>query len=190
MAHNLCGSPQKCASAPPHSGLRRVSWWLSHQLSVTLSSGTPLCPYPIAYRRAYGLSFRWTVLKNLRSPLRGTSSQVSSCEHHTRCACRSASKPQFRLPCASCIHKAAGMVISQGSRHGDCGEADAPRGSPTMPAAVCVLRMGEPNSASPPPVLLPWEHARENMHGPLSGTGLRRYSRQYRRDIGGFLRTR
>jgi hypothetical protein len=31
--------------------------------SVMLSVGTPLGPYPTAYRRAYGLSFRWTVLK-------------------------------------------------------------------------------------------------------------------------------
>ena len=30
--------------------------------SVTLSVGIPLCPYPIAYRRDYGLSFKWTVL--------------------------------------------------------------------------------------------------------------------------------
>ena len=31
--------------------------------SVELSIGTLLCPYPIAYRRAYGLSFRWTAFK-------------------------------------------------------------------------------------------------------------------------------
>jgi hypothetical protein len=29
--------------------------------SVTLSERTPPCPYGIAYRRSYGLSFRWTV---------------------------------------------------------------------------------------------------------------------------------
>ena len=57
--------------ALPHSGLRIFFWWLSHRKSVTLSIGTPLCPYPIAYRRAYGLSFRWTVFKNLRSPMCG-----------------------------------------------------------------------------------------------------------------------
>jgi hypothetical protein len=34
---------------------------------VTLSVGTPLCPYGIAYRRAYGLSFRWTVPFSLGS---------------------------------------------------------------------------------------------------------------------------
>ena len=38
----------------PHSGLRRGFRWLSHRKSVTLSLGTPLCPYPITYRRAYG----------------------------------------------------------------------------------------------------------------------------------------
>jgi hypothetical protein len=56
----------------PHSGLRRGFRPEMGRKSVTLSSGTPPCPYPIAYRRAYGLSFRWTVLKNLRSPLRGS----------------------------------------------------------------------------------------------------------------------
>jgi hypothetical protein len=35
--------------------------------SVTLSVGTPLCPYGIAYGRAYGLSFRWTVPFSLGS---------------------------------------------------------------------------------------------------------------------------
>jgi hypothetical protein len=40
--------------------------------SVTLSVGTPLCPYGIAYhgiayRRSYGLSFRWTVPFSLGS---------------------------------------------------------------------------------------------------------------------------
>jgi hypothetical protein len=55
----------------PHSGLRPGFWPEMGLKSVTLSIGTPLCPYPIAYRRAYGLSFRWTVLKNLRSPLCG-----------------------------------------------------------------------------------------------------------------------
>ena len=41
------------------------SLWLRLQSrghkSVTLSVATPLCPYGIAYRRAYGLSSRWTV---------------------------------------------------------------------------------------------------------------------------------
>jgi hypothetical protein len=36
-------------------------WPEMGQTSVTLSLGNPLCPYPIAYRRAYGLSFRWTI---------------------------------------------------------------------------------------------------------------------------------
>jgi hypothetical protein len=35
--------------------------------SVTLSVATPLCPYGIAYRRASGLSFRWTVPLSLGS---------------------------------------------------------------------------------------------------------------------------
>jgi hypothetical protein len=55
----------------PHSGLRRGFRSIMDRKSVTLSIGTPLCPYPIAYRRDYGLSFRWTVLKYLRSPLCG-----------------------------------------------------------------------------------------------------------------------
>jgi hypothetical protein len=38
--------------------------------SVTLSEGTPLCPYGIAYRTAYGLSFRWTVPFSLGSGCR------------------------------------------------------------------------------------------------------------------------
>jgi hypothetical protein len=49
-------------------------WAMNARTSVTLSVGTPLCPYPIPYRRAYGLSFRWTVLENLRSPLCGPAS--------------------------------------------------------------------------------------------------------------------
>ena len=61
------------ASHPhPHSWLRRGFRWLSHRKSVTLSLGTPLFSLPITYGRAYGLSFRWTVLKNLRTPLCGT----------------------------------------------------------------------------------------------------------------------
>jgi hypothetical protein len=55
----------------PHIGLRRGFRPEMGPKSVTLSVGTTLCPYPIAYRRAYGLSFRWTVLTNLRSPLCG-----------------------------------------------------------------------------------------------------------------------
>jgi len=47
----------------PHSGLRRDFWPEMGQKSVTLSLGTPLCPYPIAYRRAYELSYRWTVFE-------------------------------------------------------------------------------------------------------------------------------
>jgi hypothetical protein len=49
----------------PHSGLRKD---FRHRKSVTLSIGTPLCPYPIAYRRAYGISFRWTVFKKPSKP--------------------------------------------------------------------------------------------------------------------------
>ena len=63
--------------ATPHRGLRRGFRWLSHRKSVTLSIGTPLCPYPIAYRRAYGLSIRWTGSKNLRSPLCGGIFQIT-----------------------------------------------------------------------------------------------------------------
>jgi hypothetical protein len=55
----------------PHSGLRKDFRPEMGRKSATLSVGTHLCPYRIAYRRAYGLSFRWTVLKNLRRPLCG-----------------------------------------------------------------------------------------------------------------------
>ena len=64
-----CPSRRPCGI--PHSGLRRGFRWLSHRKSVTLSIGTPLCPYPIAYRRAYGYRLDGRVLKNLRSPLCG-----------------------------------------------------------------------------------------------------------------------
>ena len=54
----------------PHSQRARTSSYDGvfggHRKSVTgtLSIGTPLCPYPIAYRRAYVLSIRWTGSKN------------------------------------------------------------------------------------------------------------------------------
>jgi hypothetical protein len=35
----------------PHRGLPRDFRWKTHRLSVTLSVGTPLCPYAIAYCR-------------------------------------------------------------------------------------------------------------------------------------------
>jgi hypothetical protein len=50
-----------CPTTPSNtaaSSTQRASkgfWWLTHQKSVTLSIGNPLCPYPISYRRAYGL---------------------------------------------------------------------------------------------------------------------------------------
>jgi hypothetical protein len=40
------------------------SW---RRASFTLSVGTPICPYGIAYRRISGLSFRWTVPFSLGS---------------------------------------------------------------------------------------------------------------------------
>jgi len=40
----------------PHSGLQRDFLTELRRLSVTLSVGTPLCPYGIACRRVYGLS--------------------------------------------------------------------------------------------------------------------------------------
>jgi len=50
----VSSSSKTSGIAYPHSGLRRGFRWLSHRKSVTLSIVTPLCPYPIAYRRAYG----------------------------------------------------------------------------------------------------------------------------------------
>jgi hypothetical protein len=46
---------------------------LSTRKSVLLSVGTPVCPYPIAQRRAYGLFTSGLFLKNLRTPLCGCS---------------------------------------------------------------------------------------------------------------------
>jgi hypothetical protein len=55
----------------PHSGLRKDFRSIIDRKSVTLSIGTPLCPYPISYRRAYGLFTSGLFLKNLRRPLCG-----------------------------------------------------------------------------------------------------------------------
>jgi hypothetical protein len=55
----------------PHIGPRRDVLSDSDHLSVTLSVGTPLFPYGIAYRRVYGLSTSGLFKKSLCGPLCG-----------------------------------------------------------------------------------------------------------------------
>jgi hypothetical protein len=59
---------QHQGSILPHSGTRRGFRPESERLSVTLSAGTPLCSYGIAYRGVYGLSTCGLFKKSLRSP--------------------------------------------------------------------------------------------------------------------------
>jgi len=54
------------------AGYEGTFWSDSDQLSVTLSVGTPIYPYGIAYRRAYGLSTAGLFKKPLSSPLCGS----------------------------------------------------------------------------------------------------------------------
>ena len=55
----------------PHSGMRGGNIAKSKRLSVTLSVGTPLCPYDIAYCRVYASSTSGLFQKPLCVPLCG-----------------------------------------------------------------------------------------------------------------------
>ena len=46
----------------PRSGLRRDSWWLSHQESVWIFVGTTLCPYGLP---TVGWMIRWWVFHKI-----------------------------------------------------------------------------------------------------------------------------
>jgi len=71
-AARRCAWMKPTARCPPHStGLPRHFRPMSGRKSVTLSVGTPPCPYPIAYRRVYRLSTSGLFKKSLCSPLCG-----------------------------------------------------------------------------------------------------------------------
>ena len=56
----------------PHSGLRKDFRQIIDRKPMTLSIGTPLCPYPFSYCRAYGLFASRLFWKNFWSPLSGS----------------------------------------------------------------------------------------------------------------------